>query len=354
MRHDASAWRAPVRRPALPGGFDLERCNPLIAASQPMPDPLRIVFMGTAELACASLRALLREPAFHVAAAVTQPDKPRGRDLRLQPPPVKQAALAAGLPVLQPLRARDPAFLQELAAWRPELIVVAAYGQILPQAILDLPPHGCLNVHTSLLPKYRGAAPIQWALLNGDAETGVTIMRMDAGLDTGPTLARATTPIAPEDNAQTLHDRLAALGAELLVKTIPGYVSGQLQPQPQPAEGACYARKIEKEDGRIDWQQPAPALWNRVRAFTPWPGAHTTLGAGGARRLLKIWSAEAAPGARDATPGTVLQAGKDGILVACGEGALRIRELQREGGRRMSTVEFLTGHALPEGERLGQ
>jgi methionyl-tRNA formyltransferase len=316
----------------------------------PMP-PLRIIFMGTADLACASLRALCREKDFTVIAVVSQPDKPKGRDLKLQPTPVKALALAEGLPVLQPSRARDEAFIAELRQLQPDLIAVAAYGQILPQAILDLPRFGCLNVHTSLLPKYRGAAPIQWAILNGDAETGVTIMKMDAGLDTGPMLVQATTPISAADDAQTLHDRLAELGGDLLVKTIPDYVSGKITPRPQPAEGASHARKITKEDGQIDWTQPARVLWNRVRGLTPWPGAFTYLSMEGQRRLLKIWSAEV-EAQLSGQRGTVLRADKAGLVVGCGEQALRILQLQREGGRRMRVSEFLAGHQLSVGARL--
>ena len=192
--------------------------------------PLRIVFMGTAELSCDSLRALIASPDFQVVAVVTQPDRPKGRDLKLQPSPVKELALRENLPVLQPEKARSESFLEELRALQPDLIAVAAYGQILPKSILDLPRFGCLNVHTSLLPRYRGAAPIQWAILNGDAETGVTIMKMDAGLDTGDILTQDSTPIRPEDNSETLHDRLARMGAELLVRTIPDYVAGKLTP----------------------------------------------------------------------------------------------------------------------------
>lgn len=313
---------------------------------------LRIIFMGTADLACASLLALCREESFAVIAVVSQPDKPKGRDLKLQPTPVKVLALSEGLSVLQPARARDEAFIAELRRLQPDLIAVAAYGQILPQSILDLPRFGCLNVHTSLLPKYRGAAPIQWAILNGDAETGVTIMKMDAGLDTGPTLAQATTSISAADDAQALHDRLAQLGGDLLVKTIPDYVSGKITPRPQPTEGVSHARKITKEDGQIDWSQPAGVLWNRVRGLTPWPGAFTHLSVDGQPRLLKIWSAEVE--ARLAgQPGTVLHADKSGLVVACGQQALRILQLQREGGRRMSLADFLAGHELPVGVQLG-
>ena len=218
-----------------------------------------------------------RDERFSVVAVVTQPDKPKGRELKLTPSPVKILAEKLNLPVLQPLKARDEKFIAELRELKPDLMVVVAYGQILPQAILDLPPHGCLNVHTSLLPKYRGAAPIQWAIANGEPETGVTIMKMDAGLDTGPILSTRRTPILPADDSQSLHDRLAQLGAELLVETIPDYVAGKISPQPQPAEGSSYAAKIKKEDGRIDWNQPAEKIWNRLRAFTPWPGAFTFL-----------------------------------------------------------------------------
>src|SRR5271168_5246745 len=254
---------------------------------------MKIVFMGTAELSCASLEKLAGKRS--VIAVVTQPDKPKGRELKLQFSPVKILAEKLKLPVLQPLKARDEKFISGLRELQPDLIVVVAYGQILPQSILDLPKFGCVNVHTSLLPKYRGASPIQSAILNGETETGVTIMKMDAGLDTGEIISQARTPILPEDNSQTLHDRLAQLGAELLVETIPDYVTGKISPKPQPAEGASYAAKIKKEDGKIDWNEPAEKILNRLRAFTPWPGAFTFLaGEPKASRPagLKIWKAE--------------------------------------------------------------
>lgn len=307
--------------------------------------------MGTPELAAASLRTLLACAEFQVIAAVTQPDQPKGRGLKLQASPVKELALKNGLPVLQPRRAREEGFIRELSALNPELIAVAAYGQILPQPILDLPRFGCLNVHTSLLPKYRGAAPIQHAILNGDDETGVTIMKMDAGLDTGGILTQDATAINTADTAQTLHDRLAAIGAELLVRTIPDFVSGRIQPRPQPAEGVTHAPKIKKHDGEIDWKLPARQVHNRVRAMVPWPGAFTHLPGQPAPHLLKIWETQVteSPG----EPGEVLQADKSGILVGCGAGALRILVLQKEGGRRMSAAEFLAGHPLRPGQRLG-
>ena len=348
---------------------------------------LRIIFLGTAELSCASLQALAGDAKFQIAAVVTQPDRPQGRDLKPQPSPVKLLARRLNLPVLQPERIRDGKFIAEFHSLQPDLVVVVAYGQILPPAILDLPRHGCLNIHASLLPQYRGAAPIQWAIANSDTETGVTIMKMDAGLDTGPIVSQRRTPIRPEDDSATLHDRLAQLGAELLVQTIPDYVAGKIQPVPQPAEGASHAAKIKKEDGRIDWNQPAQTIWNRLRAFTPWPGAFTfwlgvppsggnTIrteeppkgGTPSAPRpmLLKIWKVEvieksggaacrADPGfaearASERRPGEILSADKTGIVVGCGQNALRILELQREGGRRMSAVEFLAGHPMKVGE----
>lgn len=312
---------------------------------------LRIIFMGTPELAAASLAALLREPAFQIVAVVTQPDRPKGRDLKLQPSPVKELALRVNLPVLQPLKAREEKFITELRALQPELIAVAAFGQILPQSILDLPRLGCLNVHTSLLPKYRGASPIQSAILNGESETGVTIMKMDIGLDTGDILTQRVTPIHAEDNAATLHDRLAQLGAELLVETIPAYVAGTIPPRPQQHDLATHVAKIKKEDGRIDWAQPAQAIWNRIRAFTPWPGAFTYLPGAAQPVLLKLWQAEVTTVSGPA--GEVLSADKTGIMIGCGAGALRLTALQREGGRRLTAAEFLAGHPLNPGLRLG-
>jgi len=308
--------------------------------------------MGTPDLAAVSLNALQQQPAFQIVAVVTQPDRPKGRDLKLQPSPVKEIALRAGLSVLQPERARDENFISELRRWQPDLIAVAAFGQILPKGILELPRFGCLNVHTSLLPKYRGAAPIQWAILNDEAETGVTIMKMDAGLDTGDILTQQATPIHAEDNAKTLHDRLAQVGADLLVQTIPEYVVGKIQPRPQSAGRATQAPKIKKEDGRIDWKLPARVIWNRVRAFTPWPGAFTFFPGGTQPQLLKIWQAEVV--SQTGSPGEILSAERTSIVIGCGQGALRVTTLQRQGGRKMSAQEFLAGHALKPGEKVGE
>ena len=311
-----------------------------------MTPPLRVVFMGTADFACPGLTALDDAPGIEVIAVVTQPDRPKGRQLIPHPSPVKLVAEARQLPVHQPERLRsDIRFLEQLA---PDLIVVAAYGQILPQSVLDLPPHGCLNVHGSLLPAYRGAAPIQRALLDGQAETGVTIMQMDAGLDTGAMLSKTATPIEPSDNAQTLHDRLAKLGAELLLETIPRRVAGELTAEPQDDALATHAAKITRDMGRIDWSQTATQLWNQARAFTPWPGVFTRLDG----KLLKLHEVEPAEAA-GLGPGRVGQADADGIIVGCGDGALRITRLQKEGAKRLSAAQFLAGTPLPPGTQLG-
>jgi methionyl-tRNA formyltransferase len=310
---------------------------------------LRVIFMGTPELACASLRKLLECHEFEVAAVVTQPDRPKGRELKLAASPVKFLAVERDLAVLQPERARDLEFLQKLRQLRPELIAVAAYGQLLPPSLLEIPALGCLNVHTSLLPRYRGAAPIQWAILNGDPETGVTIMKMDSGLDTGPILSRVRTPIREDDDAQTLYGRLAGLGADLLVQTIPRYANGQLTETPQPSEGVSQARKIRKEDGLIDWSKSAREIWNCVRGLVPWPAAFTHLPE--RNTVLKIWRAEvveiSAPAAR------IVTADKTGIVVGCGQQALRLQVVQREGGRRLEPREFLAGCPLQPGQSLG-
>jgi methionyl-tRNA formyltransferase len=310
---------------------------------------MNIIFMGTAELSCASLDRLAGDARFKISAVVSQPDQPRGRDFNLQPPPVKVLAQKLGLPVLQPPKARDENFIYELKALKPELIVVAAYGHILPQAILDLPGFGCLNVHTSLLPKYRGAAPIQWAIADGETQTGVTIMKMDAGMDTGEILTQRPTPILAEDDSATLHNRLAQLGADLLLETIPDYVSGTVKPRPQP-DGASYAPRIKKDDGHISWNLPARRILNRMRAFRPWPGAFTFLNREPRSLLLKIWEADVVE--KKGPAGQILSANVDGIDIGCGDNVLQVTELQLEGGRRLRTREFLNGHSLRVGECL--
>ena len=312
---------------------------------------IRVLYIGTAELAVASLRALRADSSFEVVGVVTQPDRPQGRKLQRQPSPVKAAALEAKLTVLQPERIRHEAALAELKVLNPDLIVVAAYGQILPRALLDLPRYGCLNVHTSLLPRHRGAAPIQWSILSGDTKTGVTLMQMDEGLDTGPILATSETLIEPHDNAQTLHDRLAVMGAELLSATLPSWIRGEVMPQPQPAEGSTYARKIEKSDGALDWSLPARTLWNRVRGLVPWPGAFLFHGTASGPLRVKVWEALYSSD-RHGPPGEILQADASGLWVGCGEGALQILSLQREGGKRLAVREFLLGAPFAPGERL--
>jgi methionyl-tRNA formyltransferase len=259
-------------------------------------------------------------------------------------------AQEAGLPILQPESARDPAFASELTALRPDVIVVAAYGQILPQTVLDLPRVGCVNVHASLLPKYRGAAPIQWAILRNETETGVTIMKMAAGMDTGDILSQSATPIDAEETADALYQRLAAMGGSLLTATLPAYAAGEITPRPQDHAAATYARKITKEDGRLDWSLSALELRNRIRAFTPWPGGFIFWSAPPQPRLLKIWRARIA--SRQGPAGEVLQADRSGLVVACGADALQIEQLQLEGGRKMTAAEFLAGHDLKPGAKF--
>jgi methionyl-tRNA formyltransferase len=318
---------------------------------------LRIAFAGTPEFARVALERL-HAAGFEIALVLTQPDRPAGRGMKLQPSAVKAFALERGLTLAQPRSLRlDGKTPEDAAAARaalevaaPDVIVVAAYGLMLPTWVLALPRLGCLNIHASLLPRWRGAAPIHRAIEAGDTQTGITIMQMDAGLDTGPMLATRRTPILPTDDSQVLHDRLAQLGAELLAETIPSYVAGTLRPQPQPATGSTYAAKIKKEDGQLNWHQPATQLCHRLRAFTPWPGAFTFLQTATKPQLLKIWQVEVV--ATSGAPGTILSADKTGIIVGCGQGALRILELQREGGKRLPAAAFLAGFPLQAGQQL--
>jgi methionyl-tRNA formyltransferase len=312
---------------------------------------MRIVFIGTADFGVPSLEALLRSPEHQVVGVVTQPDRPAGRRHELTPSPIKTLAMKHHLPVFQPEKIRAQTALDEVRGLAPDLIVVVAYGQILPKELLAMPRLGCVNVHASLLPRWRGASPIQAALLAGDTETGVTTMLTDEGLDTGPMLLQERVSIGHDDNAATLHDKLAVIGAELLPKTVAGLADGTLKPTPQPATGVTYAPKIRKEDGLIDWSLPAAQLANRLRAFTPWPGFYTFLPEPHGQRLLKIWAAENGEG-EPMAPGTVVRADKDGISVVTGDGALVIHELQIEGSRRMTAAEFLRGHPLNAGLRL--
>ncbi|NCT66529.1 MAG: methionyl-tRNA formyltransferase [Rhodanobacteraceae bacterium] len=298
---------------------------------------MRLVFAGTPDFAVPSLAACLASGA-QVVAAYTQPDRPAGRGRQLAASPVKQAALAAGVPVEQPETLRDKAARARLAAYAPDLIVVVAYGLILPKSVLALPRLGCWNVHASLLPRWRGAAPIQRAILAGDAESGVDLMQMEAGLDTGPVLLEARTPITPDDTGGTLHDRLAALGAQVLGEGLARVLRGEtLTAIPQAEDGVVYAHKLDKAEARLDWNQPAAALARTVRAFDPWPVAEGVLDG----ERLRIWAAEAVPGAHEAAPGQIVATHRDAIDIATGEGLLRIRELQREGGRRIGVRDWL-------------
>jgi methionyl-tRNA formyltransferase len=307
---------------------------------------LKIVFAGTPEFAMPSLAALLR--AGHSLCAVyTQPDRPAGRGRKLRASPVKALSLEHGLDVRQPVRLREASDQQALAALGADLMVVVAYGLILPRPILEAFPLGCVNVHASLLPRWRGAAPIARALLEGDRETGVTIMQMDEGLDTGPMLARRACPIGPEDTAASLHVRLAGMGAELLVQTLVELEAGRVQPERQNDALATYAHKIDKAEAVLDWAQPAEVLARRVRAFNPWPVAQTEL----AGQPLRIWRAVPVAGG-GATPGSVVRASRGGIDVVTRDGLLRILELQLPGGRPLSAGDFLNARPI-SGARLG-
>jgi methionyl-tRNA formyltransferase len=310
---------------------------------------MRIVFMGTPEFAVPSLTALLHSD-HRVVGVVTQPDRPKGRGQELAVSPIKQLAVQRKIPILQPLKMKDPAFLEALSAWKPDLIVVAAFGRILPKVILDLPPRGCINVHASLLPKYRGAGPIQWAIINGEHETGITTMLMDEGMDTGAMLLQEKMPIAPDDTAGTLSAKLAEAGGKLLIETLAQWEKGALVPQPQDHAQATMAPLLKKEDGLLDWTLTAEQLANRVRGLSPWPGAYTF--AKGER--WTIWRALATGQSGSAAPGTVLSPTKDAILVTTGKGLLAVTELQPANSRRMTAAQYLAGHPLPPGLILGK
>jgi methionyl-tRNA formyltransferase len=307
---------------------------------------LNLIFAGTPEFAARALAALLASR-HHVIGALTQPSRPAGRGLISVASPVKRLALEHGIPVKQPASLKDILVQEQLRLLRPDAIVAAAYGLILPQAVLDIPRLGAVNIHASLLPRWRGAAPIQRALLDGDRETGISIMLMDAGLDTGAVLLREAVSIRDEDTAGSLHDRLAELGARLVVKALDGLESGGLKAVPQPPEGATYAEKIRKSEARIRWHDPAAAVWRRIRAFNPSPGAAARI-----RGIeLKLWQGIPAPEA-GGVPGEVLRATSDGVQVACGQGSILVTELQRAGATRHPASEFLRGFPLLPGERF--
>lgn len=316
---------------------------PSSSANRPdRPAFLRLVFAGTAPFAEPALARLL-DAGHQIALVLTRPDRPAGRGMRLSESAVKQFAAARRLPILQPEKASQHA--ERIAAARPDALVVAAYGLILPQRLLDIAPHGALNIHASLLPRWRGAAPIQRALLAGDRESGVSIMQMDAGLDTGALLRQERIAIDADDDAGTLHDKLARLGAEAIVATLADVEAGRAGAVPQPESGVTYAAKIDKRETRLDWSRPARELERAIRAFRPAPGAFALLDG----EPVKIWKAKVA--AEGGVPGTILKT-KEKLVVACGEEALAISELQRAGGRRLSAEEFLRGHRLAPGARF--
>lgn len=318
--------------------------------------------MGTPEFSVGTLEALA-DAGHEIVLAVTQPDKPRGRGKEMQYPPVKEAALKRGIPVFQPMKVREPECMEELARYQADVMVVVAFGQILPAKILQMAPYGCINVHASLLPKYRGAAPIQWAVMNGDEVSGVTIMKMDEGLDTGDMLTKVEVPLAADETGGSLFDKLAAAGAKLLVETLPKLEKGEVTPEKQPEISTTeYARMIKKEDGKIDWTKSAVEIERQIRAMSPWPSAFTKVNG----KNLKIWGAKVIamfggdlfskiPGQNPTkSAGKVWVADETGLHVKTGDGILVIEELQLEGKKRMKAADFLRGYAIEPGTRLGE
>ena len=309
--------------------------------------PYRLLFMGTPTFAVPALKTLAAS-GHEVAAVVTQPDRPKGRGRKLTPPPVKTQALELGYPVIQPQNYDDPLFLEAVRQHVPDWFIVIAFGHILKQRHLDMPRRGALNVHASLLPKHRGPAPIQWSIIKGDQETGVTTMLMDEGLDSGGMLLKARTAITPHDTAASLHDRLAVMGARLLVETLDALAADRVQPEAQDHAAATYAPLLSKADGRIQWTQTSREIDALIRGVTPWPGAHTYCG----DQRLKVYGIKPARAPQAAAPGTVLPGFQYELRVATGDGAVTIEEIQEPGGRRMPVAEFLKGRAIPSGTRL--
>lgn len=313
---------------------------------------MKIIFMGTPDFAVSALDALCRSGQ-EVILAVTQPDRQKGRGRKVIQTPVKVCAEKWGVPVFQPVRIREPEAIEQIRSLAPDLIVVAAFGQILPQELLDIPRLGCINIHASLLPKLRGAAPIQWSVINGDSESGITLMQMNAGLDTGDILFQESVPIGPEETGESLYEKLAELGGEMIVKYLPAIEAGEIRPLKQDDSLSSYAPMLRKEMGEIDWTMSAAQIEQRMRGMLPWPGAYTTLGG----HTLKIWSARVLPADSayaDAVPGTVLYTDKKTICVAAGEGTLALLEVQAEGKKRMGTDAFLRGTKIPQGTILGK
>lgn len=317
-----------------------------------MPAPLKIIFAGTPDFSVPPLQALLDSP-HQVVAVYTQPDRPAGRGRKLTPGPVKQLALQHEVPVFQPLSLKDAEARQALRELDADLMVVVAYGLLLPREVLAAPRLGCINIHASLLPRWRGAAPIQRAILAGDKQTGITIMQMDVGLDTGDMLYKKTCDIHDDDTAASLHDRLSRLGAEALMEVLPAIIDGSVEPEPQDESLACYAAKLQKAESQLDWSQPAIQLARQVQGFNAWPVAQTVLQRDGQSQVLRIWNAQAEPAPADAPPGTVISCDRQGIRVATGEGVLRLDRIQLPGGKPMAAKDFVNAHDL-SGRRLGQ
>ena len=311
--------------------------------------PLRLVFMGTPEFAVPALQALL-ESEDTVVGVVCQPDKPAGRRLDLHAPPVKDCARAYAVPVFQPPKIRTPEALEHLHGWRPDLIVVAAYGKIIPKTMLDLPPCGCINIHASLLPKYRGAAPMQWAIARGETHSGITIMQVSEELDAGDILLQKSVALRPDETGGSLHDTLAALGAQALVEALTLFKQGKLVATPQDQAAVTYAPLLKKEDGEIDWTRSAVSLERRIRAFHPWPSSYTWLG----NKRLKILAVHLSTAEAAAAPGTILNRQDKALSVATGQGSLTLDRVQLEGKKAMPIAAFLAGHDLKPGDRLGR
>lgn len=322
---------------------------------------MNIVFMGTPEFAVSALEAII-EAGHRVTAVVTQPDKPKGRGKEIQMTPVKKSALAHGIPVFQPVKVRDAEAVETLRKYNADIFVVAAFGQILSEEILNMPQYGCVNIHASLLPKYRGSAPIQWAIINGETVTGVTIMQMDKGIDTGDMLMKSEVAIDPGETGDSLHDKLAQAGARLIVEALSKIESGDITPVKQNDADSCYAKMLQKSMSRIDWHQSAESLDRLIRGLISWPGASTVYRG----KTLKIWEEQVTPqeelqgkaaaavtGIKDTEPGTVVCVEKEAFYVQTGEGILKISAVQPEGKKRMDVKDFLLGYQVKEGEMLG-
>ncbi|MEI6205254.1 MAG: methionyl-tRNA formyltransferase [Desulfuromonadales bacterium] len=305
----------------------------------------RIIFMGTPDFARHTLQKLIEQGA-NLVAVVTQPDRPKGRGQHVMPPPVKELAVEHCIPVLQPLKVRDPDFVEAIRELKPDVIVVVAFGQILPKSLLDIPPHGCINVHASLLPRYRGAAPLNWSIINGETETGVTTMLMDVGLDTGPILLKQRTLLDDNEDIASLHDRMAIMGADLLVETLGRLMANTVTPQQQESADTCYAAMLRKEDGIINWHKDARSIHNQVRGMSVWPGAYTCIN----NQTLKILRTRIGGGT--GRPGTILKVTKSELEVACLSGSLFIEELQLAGKKRLDTGKFLAGFPIAVGTFL--